>query len=386
MTIHDSKKHFLILLIFLSFINLYAQNKSTLDSYVHLDLPVGYKLESSDNISAGYKHEIYPVRTDIKLLDASSYKNASDALNSMLTKLKVSHTIDSFNWNNKDCAISQFTIKLDETNEGWAVTCKTDDEKYYILIISYVEKIFWKGFSPFILSGINSLWLTPQDYFTEGIIMTYAFPKEGSQSFTFEFDGKKINSSMDKSDCDAAQYLIELEYKIFGRSFANKYKYDARRRFYRVVYRDNYARIKNILADVYKSVNPKLKKFSEKEKLQFAQKALTFVQSSAYIRANSQEESDITCFPSVFLGAGNDCDSRCLLANAFMQYIGIDSVILISSEFSHALCGIDIDAPGQKFRFDGTDYLLGETTAHVTWGTIVKDHAVPEKWDCIYLY
>lgn len=386
MTIHSIKKHFLIILIFLSLTNLYGQQKSLLNSYVHLDLPVGYKLESSDNISAAYKHEIYPVRTDIKLLDASLYKNASDALNNTLTKLKVSHTIDSFTWNNKDCAISQFSIQLEEKNEGWAVTCKTDDSKYYILIISYVEKILWKGFSPFIISGINSLWLTEDDYFTEGIIMTYAFPKEGSQDFSFEFDGKKVNSKMDKSDCDAAQYLIELEYKNFGRSFANKYKYDARRRFYRIIYRDNYARSKNIINDIYKSYNPKLKNLSPKEKLAFAQKALTWVQSSPYIRAASQEESDITCFPSVFLGAGNDCDSRCLIANAFMQFIGIDSVILISSEFGHALCGIDFDAPGQKFKFNGIEYLLGETTANVTWGTIVKDHAVPEKWDCIYLY
>lgn len=386
MTRHEIKKRIITLFLLLPFTLLFAQTNSELEKYVHLDLPIGYKYVSGNNISCTFKHSIYPVTTELKLLPYEDYKNSGDALSSTLTKIKAKHSLDSFIWNKKDCSISQISLTLDEKYEGWAITCATPDKKYYIFMIGYVVDYLSKGFSPYILSGINSLWIDAKDYYSEGIIMTYAFPKEGEQEINFVFDNKNVKSKMDKSDCEAAQYLIELEYKIYGRSMANEYKKEARQRFYRMIYRDNYARVRSIIDDIYKKYNPRNQKLTEKKQLEFTQKALSWVQSFDYVRATSIDDSDIVCLPSFFMGKGNDCDSRCLMLCTFIQYIGLDSVLLVSDEFKHAIVGMNFDAPGQKFNIENVDYLLGETTANVTWGTIVKDHAVPSKWDHIYLY
>ena len=39
-------------------------------------------------------------------------------------------------------------------------------------------------------------------------------------------------------------------------------------------------------------------------------------------------------------------------------------------------------APGQKYEVEGTgrSFLMGETTAKVTWGTIAQEHADRSKW------
>lgn len=380
------KRFFSLVFTFFLLNPLFSQSKSLFETYVNFELPAGTNTVHKDNISATYTHQLYPVTTEIKLLPSSDYSNPSDALTSTLNKIKASHSVDSFVWNNRDCAISHMTFKMNIDYEGYAVTFKTDDGKYFVFVISYVGSYVSRTFLPFTVSSINSIWITPEDYLSEGIIMTYAYPKEGKIDLDFEFDNKKIHSSLDKTDTEAGQYLIDMEYKVFLYCSGDKYRTQARHRFYHQIYRDNYPRIKNVLYDICKIYNPKMKKWEPKEALTFARAVLRWLQDSPYVRAATTNDSDVTCFPAIFQGAGTDCDSRSLILNAFMQFIGVDSLLFVSDEFAHALAGINIDAPGQAFLVNNKKYLLGETTAHVSWGTIALEHADPSKWECISLY
>jgi hypothetical protein len=70
-----------------------------------------------------------------------------------------------------------------------------------------------------------------------------------------------------------------------------------------------------------------------------------------------------------------------MLISALLNYTGIDTAILISREYSHAVVVTDIPAPGQTFTMEnGREYLIGETTAKVTWGMIAQEHADKTKW------
>ena len=46
------------------------------------------------------------------------------------------------------------------------------------------------------------------------------------------------------------------------------------------------------------------------------------------------------------------------------------------------MAAVKINAPGQTFKDpkSGEEYLMGETTAKVNWGTIAQDHADRKKW------
>ena len=53
---------------------------------------------------------------------------------------------------------------------------------------------------------------------------------------------------------------------------------------------------------------------------------------------------------------------------------------MVSEPYSHALLGIDVPGGGQRFAFDGKNYLVGETTAKVGLGMVAADQADWSKW------
>ena len=85
--------------------------------------------------------------------------------------------------------------------------------------------------------------------------------------------------------------------------------------------------------------------------------------------------------PAAISGKGSDCDSRSMLISILLNYAGLDTAILISREYSHAVVVTDIPAPGQTYTMEnGREYLFGETTAKVTWGMIAQNQADRTKW------
>ena len=127
---------------------------------------------------------------------------------------------------------------------------------------------------------------------------------------------------------------------------------------------------------------PDLKKSAPQDAdIKYAQALLSWVQGFGYERSKSKNESDFTSLPAAISGKGSDCDSRSMLISALLNYTGIDTALLISREYSHAMVITDIPAPGQTYTMEnGKEYLMGETTAKVTWGTIAADHADRTKW------
>ena len=71
----------------------------------------------------------------------------------------------------------------------------------------------------------------------------------------------------------------------------------------------------------------------------------------------------------------------------FAKKMGIESILLISREYKHAIAAVEFEAQGQKYSPPESDreFLLGETTADVTWGVIAQDHADRSKWIPVYL-
>ena len=109
---------------------------------------------------------------------------------------------------------------------------------------------------------------------------------------------------------------------------------------------------------------------------------LNWVQNFDYKRDNSKKtSSDFTNLIDTFLGGGSDCDSRSMLMCVLLKNIGIDSVLFVSREYSHAVYGADINSWGAKIKVEGKEYLLGETTAKdIKPGLIAKEFSDTSKW------
>lgn len=348
-----------------------------------LDIPEGFEIAdyTEDGMSYVFSHPNIPVTLVMKLTEEKNAKSAAEVLNINLKKLNASGETDSFKWNGTVCGISNFSMSLDDNYSGWAVSAPVKIQDYYVILLCYAPESK-KGCDQFIISTINSLSINNEYLNTPGIITSYAFPPEGSESVLLKIGGKEIKTSLDKSDEEAAKFVIDLEYSVLNLYANHKMWKEAWQRYYRMIYRDNAGRLQQTAKNIYDSIYPELKKSKPQDAdIKYAQALLSWVQTFGYERAQSKIESDFTSLPASIKGKGSDCDSRSMLVSVLLNYTGIDTAMLISREYSHAVVVTDIPAPGQTFTMEnGREYLFGETTARVTWGMMAQDQADRTKW------
>ena len=376
---------FFISLLF-SFTNLFAEKITDRDFGFSLDIPEGFEIAdyTQDGMSYVFSHPNIPVTLIMKITEESKSPSAAEVLKKTLNKLSAKGSTDSFEWNGTSCGISSFTMTLDDNYFGWSVAAPVKIKGYYVVLLCYAPESK-KGCEQFIISTINSLCIDSEYLNSPGIVTSYAFPPEGRKAISLQIGGKQIKSSLDKSDEEAAKFVVDLEYAVLNLYANHKLWKEAWQRYYRMIYRDNAGRLQQTADDIYKALYPDLKKSAPQDAdIKYAQALLSWVQGFGYERSKSKNESDFTSLPAAISGKGNDCDSRSMLIAALLNYTGLDTAILISREYSHAMVVTDIPAPGQTFTMeDGREYLMGETTAKVTWGMIAQDHADRKKWMCV---
>lgn len=402
------KKIFTLLcLIFVfSATSVFAEIISDQDFGFSLDIPEGFEIEdySEDGMSYLFLHPNIPVHFLMKIVQANNSSTTSsntaenssqspspaDVLSENLDKLKAQKDITVFNWNQSECAISEFSMNLDAAYAGWATACELPAAKgFYLILMTYSPENLKDGCNQFMISLLNSLCIDQNFYNTPGMIVSYAYPDEGRKKIQLNVAGTKVNTSIDKIAEEAAKFEIDLEFSVFKLYATHKLWKEAWQRYYRLIYRDNYGRIEPCISDILERLGSEAEKNNAGDKnLYIAQKLLSWVQDFDYSRKNSTpDEADFTSLPAAICGAGNDCDSRSMLVCACMRSLGLEAVLLISREYSHAMAAVQLEAPGQKYVPENTDLelLMGETTAKVTWGMIAQDMADREKWIPVYL-
>lgn len=383
MTRFCKKLFYFLLIIFAITSYSFSEQITDRDFGFSLDIPEGFEIAdyTEDGMSYVFSHPNIPVTLVMKLTEEKNAKSAAEVLNKNLKKLNASGETDSFKWNGTVCGISYFSMSLDDNYSGWAVSAPVKIQDYYVILLCYAPESK-KGCEQFIISTINSLSINNEYLNTPGIITSYAFPPEGSESVLLKIGGKEIKTSLDKSDEEAAKFVIDLEYSVLNLYANHKMWKEAWQRYYRMIYRDNAGRLQQTAKNIYDSIYPELKKSKPQDAdIKYAQALLSWVQTFGYERAQSKIESDFTSLPASIKGKGSDCDSRSMLVSVLLNYTGIDTAMLISREYSHAVVVTDIPAPGQTFTMEnGREYLFGETTARVTWGMLAQDQADRTKW------
>lgn len=383
MTRFCKKLFYFILIIFTITGYSFSEQLTDRDFGFSLDVPEGFEVAfcADDEMSYVFSHPNIPVTLVTKVSKEKNAASAAEVLKTNLNKLNAKGDIDSFNWNGTNCGISNFSMLIDVDYSGWGITAPLGKKDYYILLLCYAPES-QKGCDQFIISTLNSLCINSEYLNTPGIITSYAYPKEGSKSVSLKIGDKQIITSLDKSDEEAAKFVIDLEYSVLNLYANHEMWKEAWKRYYRMIYRDNAGRLQKVAADIYNAIYPELKKtLPQDADIKYAQALLSWVQNFNYERAKSKNESDFTSLPAAISGKGCDCDSRSMLVSALLNYTGIDTAILISREYSHAVVVTDIPAPGQTYTMEnGREYLIGETTARVTWGMLAQDQADRTKW------
>lgn len=339
-----------------------------------LDLPEGFELNSSsdDGLSFLFTHPSMPVELILRIYEGEL--STGDALTTVLSKLSAQFETDIFMWGSKECAASTFSMNLGMDYQGLSFAAPIYDGKATLVILGYCPEVNFTKASQFIMSMLNSLIVDSETANLPGILVTYAYPDEGKKSITLNIAGKEIKTKIDRVDEEASQFVVDMEFGCFTFYANHKLWKEAWQRYYKMVYRDSKARLKTVSKDIYKGLGIK-------NRTDYANALLQWTQNFPYKRDNeTNTSSDFTNLIAVLNGSGNDCDSRSMLVSALLNIAGMDSVMLISRDYSHALTSVCLDAPGQTFTYNRKKYLYGETTAPVTFGMIAQSQSDFSKW------
>ena len=346
-------------------------------------LPDGFYVKESNSTGYFLESDFIPIEIIVNVYDNSRFDSTSECLEYCSSKLQGQIEIEDYTWRNRQTSLGAMSFYFNNVLcESWALAVNLPDKNKIFTIIAYTAKESDEIFKQMILSILDSVFVDRGSYFSPGAITTFAFPSEGQEKHTFDFNGKSYEVVFDKSDEKANNYLIEREYQILELYSQTDFWLSAWNRYYRLIYRDGYDRIKkscfSFCSDLFVSGFG-----SEKPEVNYAQKVLQFVQEKEYGR--SQDSTDFTDLCSTFLGKKSDCDSRSILVAILLHQMNIKSTLFVSTEYSHAIVGAVLDKNGAKIDVAGNSYLLGETTAKVDFGLIASNLNDTSKWINIQL-
>jgi hypothetical protein len=346
-------------------------------NYVFIDLPEEYFLaQTNGDDSYLLQNKAAPVKTIVRIYGKGEFPSAQEALKKSLEKLSLDFAIDSFDWEGEKAALAIHNGMISgEKSFGYSAAVAIPEDKRIMTIISYCPDELKEACSEFMASVIDGLCINSESCFAPGLFTSFTFPSAGKKrSVKFSVDKKQISANLDESDEEAAQYLVEREYKVlslYGKSSLWK---EAWQRYYRMIFKDSAKRLKNISFEIFKSIYP-----SSLDETDFAQKILTWTQTLEYAR--EKNSADFTPPVQIFTGKGSDCDSRAMLIAVILQSVNMDSIIFVSAEFSHAVAGFVSTHPGFGFEANGKKYLTGDATiSGATWGLLDAAMADESKW------
>lgn len=343
-----------------------------------IDLPEDYLVSGSNADGTAYQidYALAPVTLVIRIYEEGRFKSAKEALEATLSNLKASSATHEVPWRNLTGATGEFNFLFNQVKmEGKAMASLIPNEKGCIVCAAWCPANQKEKCEPFITSFLDGVYIDSGSYFEGGIWTSYKFPQTNEwQEVNLSIDGKTISSKIRTNDKEASEYVIEREYQtLLVYKSSSKWK-EAWQRYYRMIYRDSFHRLQKVSFDIYNALAPNCKDGTD-----LAQKLLSWTQTFSYER--EKNSSDFASLPSMLLGGGSDCDSRSMLLSVLLTSMNQDAIMLVSRQYSHALCAITSGHQGHSFKFSGKDYLMGETTKQgLTWGIIAADQDDQSKW------
>ena len=341
-----------------------------------LDIPEGFEMIDQDADGKGFMFYNQLSSTFCVIRIASEYRNATEALSTLLKKMGANGSVKTYRWQYKDCAITgSLSCQINGAMQvGRAAAIPLTDAKNIIIAICFgantpVSKAVCD-------SIIDSISVDRGTLFSVGIVTSFNYPAIERKDISLTIANKSISTSIDGNAEKAEKSVIDREFEIM-KLYINSPKWkEAWIRYYQQLYRVSYYYLQRVSFDVATVLY--------ENDTQFARTILQWLQYFSYERSNS-DDADFTPTTTAIQYHKNDCDSRSITLAAILNQCAIPTTVFVSREYSHMMAGINLKDAGLKIQ--GSDrawYLTAETTSKgLSLGMMAAEMADRSKWiDC----
>jgi len=357
------------------------------------DFPEGWKSvdsynRSSDQWDLSFTNRSNTAFINIVVFPEAQFKSAEDTYRYVKDSLKAEGEGAPFSYSGLDSYIADLTlISREKQKRGYFVFINGRHFDYAIL--SFTDISLYKKNIDEMLSAIDSFSTEAAGRLEPGPISQFYYPyrkkvqdkgrdhaSDGSNflAANINIGGDTYRFYFDRRELEATQVLVEREARILSTYRAGTtLAVSAWKRFYRMIYRDNYHRFDGFSEEI---TEKRMAKGESKE--QVTEELVEWIQSFKYSRTDTI--SDLLSPLSTAATASGDCDSRSLLMVILSRHIGSDAVLLVSSRYSHSATGLDLPIDGARIQYGKKSYLYAEMTEKVKIGMVPQSMSDPSGW------
>jgi Transglutaminase-like superfamily len=359
------------------------QLKSKLGFFI--DMPSGFGLKNGDGATRyAFTDPEGGMEYDILAYEPGRFADAPELASQTLGKLGSSGGSTPYSYEGRKAVLAELGFALNGARQkGYGLFIegrkiaggKGAIDEYSYALLAYAPESDFEAYSDFILSCLDSFSVDAAARRSPGPVSQFTLdwpPTRDKERLVSLAGGGHASLPWAETEAEQEAQTDTREYKVLT-AYANEpaLSQDAWARFYRMAYRESAARLDRLALETSKTIPPD-------DPTEAARKILAWVQGFVYER--DEKGSDFIPPLTAAYGATGDCDSRAVVAAIILRRLGIDAILMVSREYSHAMLGVDVPGGGQRFDFNGKRYLVGETTAKIGMGTIAADMADWTKW------
>jgi hypothetical protein len=363
-----------LLLLGAAILPLEAEELTTEEGIV-IDMPAGFTPGEGDGRTRfSYSSPDGEVEFDILIQQPGRYPGVEEMAAEMLGKLGSQGQGTSFLYQGRKAVIAELSFTLNATpRSGYALFIQETSGSGYALL-AHARESQLEVAADFIMSCLDAFSIDREARFLPGPVSQFLlpWPTPRPERKTAVLPGGRVELPWNPGEAQQEAYTVEREYRILTSYLADRTHWkDAWARFYRMVYRESASRLDGFTEAFARGLprsNP----------TESARRVLAWVQGFHFERDPAGLDF-VPPLAAAFERRG-DCDTRALVMAVILEKLGIDCVLMLSREYSHAMLAVDVPGGGQRFPFGGRQYLVAETTAGVGLGMIDASQADFSKW------
>jgi len=338
-----------------------------------IDLPSGFvPAEGDGKTRFSFLSPNGQVQFDILIREPGQFPSVEELAAAMLARLGSQAPSASFRYEGRDAVIAELAFDLDGFPRSGYALFLAAGSGYALLAHSPASQL--ESAADFIMSCLDGFRVERAARRSPGpvsqFLLPWPAPRPGRK--TVALPGGPAELPWSPEEAEQELYTAQREYRILQTYLNNTTLWkDAWARFYRMVFRESAGRLDGF-TEAFARALPAA------DPTESARRVLAWVQDFHYERDPSGLDF-VPPLAAAFERRG-DCDSRALVMAAILEASGIDCLLMLSREYSHAMLAVDVPGGGQRFPFQGKEYLVAETTAKVGLGMIDSSQTDLSKW------
>jgi len=353
-----------------------AAEELTGEEGIVIDMPSGFAPgEGDDKTRFSYFSPDGEIELDILTQKPGEYPTAEDMAARILDKLDSQGQSASFVYEGRGAVLAELSFTMDTTpRRGYALFIAEAGSGSGYALLAHAQASRFDSAADLIMSCLDAFSIDRPARRSPGPVSQFLlpWPAPRPERKTAMLPGGRVELAWSSEEAEQELYTVRREYRILETYLESKtFWKDAWARFYRMVYRESAGRLDGF-TEAFARTLPRA------DSTESARRVLAWVQGFVFERDLSGLDF-VPPLVAAFERRG-DCDSRALVMAMILERLGIDCVLMLSREYSHAMLAVDLPGGGQRFPFEGREYLVAETTAGVGLGMIDSSQADFSKW------